>query len=191
MDTEKRFGLKKSAAYLLFIQMALTLVVLVAAVYLLIFVLVHNLGGWMAVSYVMVIISLLAIIGHGLFGYKIGPTSFKITIAAFLIATFINMLLPGRETFQIAGLSLLFALTLVFLFKQNDRKEGSIFACLMGAVALVLSIYSAIKANPQFLGPVSENWLTYVAMYISIFIPTVMTSTIAIVFHVNLGKKQL
>lgn len=41
-------------------------------------------------------------------------------------------------------------------------------------LSLIFSIYSSIKADIIFLGDISSNWPTYLAMYLSIFIPTIM-----------------
>ena len=54
MDTEKRFGLKKSKAILLFIQMFLIVFLLIISIYLLIFVISNKLGGWMISSYIFI-----------------------------------------------------------------------------------------------------------------------------------------
>ena len=72
MDTEKRFGLKKSKAIMLFIQMFFIIFLLVVSIYLLIFVASNNLGGWMITSYIFITLSVLAIICYSTYGYKKG-----------------------------------------------------------------------------------------------------------------------
>ena len=58
-------------------------------------------------------------------------------------------------------------------------------------VSLTFSIYSAITAKIDFLGPVENNWPTYVAMYLSIFIPTIMSITLLITYNVRNSKKLI
>lgn len=189
MDTEKRLGIKKPKAIMLFVQMLLTLFLLGISIYLLCFVIANNLGGWMIASYILIIISVLAIICYGVIGYKKGDLVYQLSILPFLGAVLVNVMLPNREPFQIALLTILFALTFAFLFKQENKKFSSIVGVSMMVVALTFSIYSSIKANVSFLGDVSNNWPTYVAMYSSIFVPTVMTVTIVLIYSVRWDKK--
>ena len=188
MDTEKKFGLKKSKAILLFIQMILTVILLVASVYLLIFTLKNGLSGVMIASYVFIVISILAVIFYSTLGFKKGELIYKLSVAPFLVAVFINILLPTRDAFQIALLTLLFAVGFAFLVKQEDYK----FTCAMAIgtviISLVFSVYSSVTANTQFLGDISENLPTYVAMYTSIFIPTVMSGTLALTYNVRSAR---
>lgn len=185
MDTEKRFGIKKPKAILLFWQMILTLVLFVAAVYLLIFAISNSLGGWMIATYVFVILSIMAILVYGAYGYRKGDVAYQLAAVPFLLAVFINVLLPGRETLQVALLCLLFALTFGFLLRQKDRRFTNGIAIAMVAVSLTFSIYSSVKADTGFLGELSTNWPTYVAMYLSIFIPTVTSGTLALTYNVR------
>ena len=66
------------------------------------------------------------------------------------------------------GVPILFALTFGFLLRQSDFKFTYIIDLSMLAIFLTFSIYSAIKTNTQFLGNISNNWPTFVAMYSSI-----------------------
>ena len=190
MDTMQKYGLKKSQAILLFTQMLLTILLLVASVYLLIFVISNGLGAWMIVSYIFITLSILAIIVYSIAGYKHGRLAYQLAIIPFLGAIFVNILLPSRNTFQVAVLAILFALTFVFLLKQDDAKFNQIIAISMVAVSLVFSCYSAVNADTQFLGEVSTNWPTYVAMYLSIFIPTIMSGTFALTCRVHATKQS-
>ena len=173
---------------MLFIQMILTIIMLVASVYLLIFVASNNLSGWMLTSYIFIIISVVAMICYGIFGYKKSQIAYLLTVAPFLGAIFVNILLPNRDTFQIALLSLLFALNFAFLLRQKDKRFTYIISVLMVAVALTFSIYSSITANTQFLGDISKNWPTYFSMYLSIFIPSIMSTTFAITYNVRMTR---
>lgn len=188
MDTVKRFGIKKSKAILLFVQMLLTLFLLVVSIYLLVFSISNNLGGWMISSYVLITVSVIAAICYSIVGFKKGYGVFRLSILPFLAAVLVNVLLPNRETFQIALLTILFAPTFAFLLRPNDWKFTSVIGLLMLVVSLTFSIYSAIKADVSFLGEVSKNWPTYVAMYASIFIPTVMSTMFGLVYNVRSEK---
>lgn len=191
MDTEKRLGISKPKAIMLFVQMILTVALLVISVYLLVFVASNNLGGWMIASYILIILSVLAIMGYGIIGYKKSDMAYLLAIVPFLGAVFVNILLPQRNTFQIAMLTLLFTLSFAFLLKQKDRKFTYIIGISMLAVSLTFSIYSAITANISFLGEVSDNWPTYVAMYLSIFVPTIMSTTILLTYNVRVTKTKI
>lgn len=191
MDTEKRLGISKPKAIMLFVQMILTVVLVVISVYLLVFVASNNLGGWMIASYILIILSVLAIMGYGIIGYKKGDMAYLLAVVPFLGAVFVNILLPQRNAFQIAMLTLLFTLSFAFLLKQKDRKFTYIFGISMLAASLTFSIYSAITANIGFLGEVSDNWPTYVAMYLSIFVPTIMSTTILLTYNVRVTKTKI
>ena len=191
MDTEKRLGIKKPKAIMLFVQMVLIIFLLVVSVYLLIFVISHKLGGWMISSYIFITLSVLALILYGVVGYKKGDMAYRLAILPFSAAVFVNVLLPGRETLQIALLTILFALTIAFLVKQENQRFTYAVGLLMVAISLTFSIYSAIKANVKFLGDISDNWMTYVAMYASIFIPVVMSFTFALTYNVRITREDL
>ena len=70
MDTVKKYGLKKVKALILFLQMLLISFMFITAVYLLIFTIKYNLGGWMILSYVFILISILSIILYAIIGNK-------------------------------------------------------------------------------------------------------------------------
>ena len=188
MDTEKRFGLKKPKAIILFVQMLFIIFILIVSIYPLIFVISNNLGGWMIASYIFITLSVVVIIYYSTFGYRKGDIVYQLSIAPFLIAVFVNVLLPNREPFQVALLTVLFALIFGFLLSQKDKKISFILLVSMVLVSFVFSIYTAIRANTQFLGDVSENWPTYVAMYSSIFVPVIMSVTFALTYNVRVTK---
>lgn len=185
MDTLKKYGLTKAKAILLFLQMFLIIIQLLIAVYLLVFSIEYKLSEWMISSYVFIMISVISIIIYAVIGFKKGEIAYLLAIAPFLIAIFINILIPNRDTFQISMLVLLFALTLVFLFKQDDFHINSLISIAMVVVALSFSIYSSINANVNFLKELSAKWSTYVAMYLSIFIPVIMSATLALTYNVR------
>ncbi|MBO4323419.1 MAG: hypothetical protein J5836_02035 [Clostridia bacterium] len=181
----KRIELKKSKAALLCLQMALTVLLLITSVYLLFFVAINGLGAWMITSYIFITLSVLAIICYSVIGYKKGDVAYQLAIIPFMAAVFVNVLLPQREPFQVALLTLLFALTFGFLLRQKDRKFAYIASLLMVFISLVFSVYSSVKADVGFLGEISENWPTYVAMYLSIFVPTIMSGTVALTYSLK------
>ena len=190
MNTEEKYGLKKSSAILLFVQMIWIIIALVTAVYLLIFVASHQLGGWMLASYIFILLSILSIIGYGVFGYRKGEVAYLASVAPFMIAVLVNIIMPGRNAYQIATLTILFALTFGFLLRQKDEKFNLILSLAMVVASLAFSIYSAITANTQFLGEISSNWPTYLAMYLSIFIPVIVSITFALTYNVRVTKSK-
>ena len=190
MDTFKRFGIKKSKAVMLFVQMILTLFLLAISIYLLVFVISNQLGGWMIASYILIILSVSAIIAYSIIGYKRRPLFYFLTVSPFAGAVFVNALMPNREAFQVALLIILFTLTIAFLLRQEDKRFISIVSIAMVVVALTFSIYSSAKANLKFLGEVADHWPTYVAMYSSIFVPTVMATTFALTYNVRWDRKK-
>ena len=190
MDTIEKIGIIKSKAIMLFVQMLLTIILLATSIYLLVFVSINNLGGWMVASYIFITLSVISIIVYAIVGYKKGKVAYLLSIAPFLGAIFVNTLLPQRNTFQIALLTILFALVSVFLVKQKDRTFSYCVTYLMVIVSLIFSIYSAITARLDFLGQMSANWYTYLAMYLSIFIPSIMSGTFALTYNVRVTKKN-
>lgn len=191
MDTVKKLGIKKDKAIFLFIQMILSVILLVASIYLLVFVSINQLGGWMISSYVFITLSVLAIIAYGIIGYKKKEFAYLLAIAPFLIAILVNILLPQRNVVQIALLTILFALVSIFLVKQKERKFNVYISLAMVVVSLAFSIYSSISAKLDFLGQMpSTGWYTYLAMYLSIFVPTIMSTTFAVTYNVRISKKK-
>lgn len=190
MDTIEKIGIMKSKAIILFVQMLLTIILLATSIYLLVFVSINNLGGWMVASYIFITLSVISIIVYAIVGYKKGKVAYLLAITPFLGTIFVNILLPQRNTFQVALLTILFALVSVFLVKQKDRTFSYCVTYLMVIVSLIFSIYSAIAARLDFLGQMSANWYTYLAMYLSIFIPSIMSGTFALTYNVRVTKKN-
>lgn len=191
MDTVKKLGIKKDKAIFLFIQMILSIILLVASIYLLVFVSINQLGGWMISSYVFITLSVLAIIAYGIIGYKKKEFAYLLAIVPFLIAILVNILLPQRNVVQIALLTILFALVSIFLVKQKEHKFNVYISLAMVVVSLAFSIYSSISAKLDFLGQMpSTGWYTYLAMYLSIFVPTIMSTTFAVTYNVRISKKK-
>lgn len=191
MDTIKKLGIRKDKAILLFVQMILSIILLVVSIYLLVFVGINHLGGWMISSYILITLSVLAIIVYGVIGYQKKEIAYILAIVPFLGAILVNILLPQRNAIQIALLTVLFALVSIFLAKQKDQKFNSVISILMVIVALAFSIYSAITARLDFLKEMSSGWYTYLAMYLSIFVPTIMSFTFALIYNVRISKIEV
>lgn len=182
--------MSKTRTIMFYIQMAITVIALIASIYLLVFVLSYKLGGWMIVSYISIIISIAAMIYCSMLGFRRGEVVYQLSILPFLVAIFVNVILPNRSSFQIGMLCLLFALVFAYLIRQKDHKFAFVILILMIAVSLTFSVYSAINAHVDFLGDIREHFLTYLAMYLSIFIPTIMSVTITLTHNVRLINKE-
>ena len=188
MGIREKLGIKTSQLVLLAVQIVLTVLLLVVAVYLLIFVSVNQLGGWMIASYIQITISVLALVLYFIVGHRKGKVAYYLAILPFLGAIFVNILLPQRSAFQIGVLAILFGLVVAFLLRQEDKRFTFVVCLAMVAVALTFSIYSAITANVSFLGDIGAHWFTYLAMYASLFVPSVMTVTLALIYNVKVTR---
>ncbi len=185
MNTKEKFGLEKSKAILLFIQMILSIIILITSIYLLVFTIVNKLSGWMITSYIFITISIVAVILYALFEYNKGDFYYRLSVAPFLVAVLVNIILPGRDAFQVAVLAVLLAIVFGYLLVLNNEVYNIPLTLLMVFIALLFSVYSAITANTQFLGEINANFATYLAMYLSIFIPTIMCGTFALISNVK------
>lgn len=181
--------LPKFKLIFLILQMVLTFVLLFISVYLLIFVISNNLGGWMITSYIFIIISIIAMLYYGFYGYKSGIKTYQLSILPYLVAILINVMLPNRNAFQIGVLATLLAFTFGFLLRQKEKKFTLMIGIFMIIISLTFSIYSAITANVKFLGDISSNFLTYLSMYLSIFIPTIMSVTIFLTYYFRIKEQ--
>ncbi|MBQ7244220.1 MAG: hypothetical protein IJS52_08495 [Bacilli bacterium] len=178
--------LSKGTMAMLAVQFVLTIALLALMVYLLDFVISHQLGGWMIASYVFIILSVLAIIIYGVYAYRRGDIGYRCTLLPFLSATLINTIMPGRAPIQIALLAILFALTFTLIIDEKNEKESFILLSAMVLVSVGFSVYSAITANTKFLGDVASNWATYVAMYSSIALPTITSVTYLVAYKAKI-----
>ncbi len=189
MGIKKKLGINTPKAVLLAVQIILTLFLLAVSIYLLVFVSINNLGGWMIASYVQITISALALLMYFAIGHRKGKMAYYLAILPFLGAVFVNILLPQRNTFQIAILTVLYGLVIAFMIRQENIRFTFWMSLLMVAVSLTFSIYSAITANVSFLGDIGSHWFTYMAMYVSIFVPTVMSFTLALIYNIKATRE--
>ena len=179
-------NLSKGTIAMLAVQFVLTIALLVLMVYLLDFVISHQLGGWMIASYVFIILSVVAIIIYGIYAYRRGDIGYRCTLLPFLGATLINAIMPGRAPIQIALLLVLFALTFTLIIDEKNEKESFVLLSAMVLVSVTFSIYSSVTANTQFLGDVASNWATYLAMYFSISLPTITSVTYLVAYKAKI-----
>lgn len=85
-------------------------------------------------------------------------------------------------------LVIVFALASLFMFKLDSYKLNSILSILMIVFPMAFSIYSSIHANVNFLGEISSSFQTNLAMDLSIFIPVIMTSTLALTYNIRITR---
>ena len=191
MDTVEKFGLKKGDAVLLFVQMLLISIGFLASGYQLIFSIIQRLQWMSILSTIFVLLSFVALAVYGVIGYKKGDLAYSLSILPFLAAILINTVLPGRSAPQIGLLAVLLMLSFAFLLRQEDTLFTRIMTYSMIAVSLCFSIFSAITANTEFLGPVDgSNVVTYIAMYYSIFTPVLISGTYALTYHIKLVRAK-
>ena len=190
MDTESKYGIKKSQAILLFVQMIFVILILAAPIYVLLYLSHFQPNGWMIAVHVLLLVSVIALILYSAYGYKLGDKVYHLTIVPFLAAVFVTLIMPGRSTAAIGILAMLFALTALFLARQESFKFTSVVSLCMVVAALTFSIYSSITADLSFLGEFKSEWPAYVAMYVSIFAPTIMAATYALTYNVRVTRKH-
>lgn len=191
MDTVEKFGLKKGDAVLLFVQMLLISIGFLASGYQLIFSIIQRLQWMSILSTIFVLLSFVALAVYGVIGYKKGDLAYSLSILPFLAAILVNTVLPGRSAPQIGLLAVLLMLSFAFLLRQEDTLFTRIMTYSMIAVSLCFSIFSAITANTEFLGPVDgSNVVTYIAMYYSIFTPVLISGTYALTYHIKLVRAK-
>ncbi len=191
MDTMQKYGLSKRQAILLFVQMILVILALFAPIYLLIFLFTTAPNPWMIATHILVLLSLGAIFAYAIVGYKKGELLYQMVPLPFMAAVMVNILMPGRDVVQIVALSILFALTLAFVLPIKSHKAKRVISILMVISALIFSLYSEITANTNFLGEIQASWMAYVAMYLSIFVPTIISGTFALTYYIRLSKEKL
>ena len=147
MDTQEKFGLKKSHAILLFIQMLIIILGTIITGFVFTFIVSSGYGGIMLASSVSVLISYVVIILYGSFGYSKDDAYYLVAIGFFAFAVVINTMIDFRTPFQIGILTVLFGSIVAFAVKQDNKKLSLYFALVAFFLALVFSIYSAITAG--------------------------------------------
>ena len=189
MDTKAKYGISKRHAILLFVQMILTIIGFAAQVGIMVFIAGHGLDALMLVSSITIILAFLAVLCYGIFGFKKSKIFYFVAIGLFMASILINNILPFRGTVQKIFLTLLFGSMGAFLFTQEKFKLSNIIIALAALFSLVFSIYSTITANVNSLGPVEENVLPVIMMYISIWTPVILSGVFGVSYLVREEKK--
>lgn len=190
MDTENRFGLKKSKAIALFFQMILIILATLCTGYVLVFGIINNAGALFVTAYCVVLISYVAVIFYATYGYRKDDPFFLGAIYAFCAAILLNILLPFRTTYQLVTLTLLFGLYIAFAQRLKNIKTANVLMICMVIFAVAFSVYSTITAKTENMNNISGSFFSISAMYISIWTPVIMTVTIGLSYSER-RKKQL
>ena len=194
MDTLEKYNLKKNKAILLFAQMIILIIGTAISAFVFAYitkgVASGNYNALMLISSLAMLLAHIAIIIYGCFGFRKGRTFFLGACAIFAFAIVVNVLITFRTPFQHILLTLMFGYMLVFIVKEHDRKFAAISILIVTVLSLVFSISSAIVANPHALGDSNIKVFTILAMYASLFAPTVLAGTIALIHAVHMDQEE-
>ena len=182
--------LSKTNRILLIIQMILVIVGLAAQLGIFIFMAINKLDSFMLVSSFTINLSFIAVLVYAIYGYKKNNHYYYIAILLFLLAILINNVLPYRVTTQKILLTLLFGTITGFLIAQDKKEIASSLILSSVILSVGFAIYSSITANPNALGPVEDNILPVIMMYISIFTPVIMSGLFAVTYRVRNEKEK-
>ena len=190
MDTQEKFGLKKSNAILLFIQMIILIISTVISCFVFGFILAKDYGGLMLASSLTMLIAHVAIVVYGAIGYNREKGYYYTALGLFAFAVVINVMVNFRTPFQLGLLTMLFGSLIAFLVKQDNKKLALYFIITATLFALVFSIYSAVIADPHSLGDENVSVITITAMYASLFAPTFLSGTFALIHIVRMDEAK-
>jgi hypothetical protein len=179
MDTKAKFGLSKRNAIFLFVQMIFTILGFAAQIGIMIFLIANGLDTFMLISSISILLAFVAIFAYGIYGYKKSNAFYYCAIAFFLFAILMNNILPFRDTFQKILLTMLFGAFAAFILAQKNFKLSLIVVCVASLLSLVFSIYSSVTANVNSLGPIEQNVLPAIMMYVSIWTPVIISLVFA------------
>jgi len=179
MDTKAKFGLSKRNAIFLFVQMIFTILGFAAQMGIMIFLIANGLDTFMLISSISILLAFVAIFAYGIFGYKKSNAFYYAAIGFFLFAILMNNILPFRDTFQKILLTMLFGSFAAFILAQKNFKLSLIVSCIASLLSLVFSIYSSVTANVNSLGPIEQNVLPAIMMYVSIWTPVIISLVFA------------
>jgi hypothetical protein len=179
MDTKAKFGLSKRNAIFLFVQMIFTILGFAAQIGIMIFLIANGLDTFMLISSISILLAFVAIFAYGIYGYKKSNAFYYCAIAFFLFAILMNNILPFRDTFQKILLTMLFGAFAAFILAQKNFKLSLIVVCIASLLSLVFSIYSSVTANVNSLGPIEQNVLPAIMMYVSIWTPVIISLVFA------------
>ena len=190
MDTQEKFGLKKSNAILLFVQMIILILSTIISCFVFGFILAKDYGGLMLASSLTMVIAHVAIIVYGAVGYNREKGYYYAALGFFAFAVVINVMANFRTPFQLGLLTMLFGCLIAFLTKQDNKKLAMYFIMTATLFSLVFSIYSAVIADPHSLGDENVGTLTIIAMYASLFSPTFLSGTFTLIHFVHMDKEK-
>ena len=179
MDTKAKFGLSKRNAIFLFVQMIFTILGFAAQMGIMIFLIANGLDTFMLISSISILLAFVAIFVYGIYGYKKNNAFYYAAIGFFLFAILMNNILPFRDTFQKILLTTLFGAFAAFILAQKNFKLSLIVVCIASLLSLVFSIYSSVTANVNSLGPIEQNVLPAIMMYVSIWTPVIISLVFA------------
>ena len=179
MDTKAKFGLSKRNAIFLFVQMIFTILGFAAQMGIMIFLIANGLDTFMLISSISILLAFVAIFVYGIYGYKKNNAFYYAAIGFFLFAILMNNILPFRDTFQKILLTMLFGAFAAFILAQKNFKLSLIVVCIASLLSLVFSIYSSVTANVNSLGPIEQNVLPAIMMYVSIWTPVIISLVFA------------
>lgn len=179
MDTKAKFGLSKRNAIFLFVQMIFTILGFAAQMGIMIFLIANGLDTFMLISSISILLAFVAIFAYGIYGYKKNNAFYYAAIGFFLFAILMNNILPFRDTFQKILLTMLFGAFAAFILAQKNFKLSLIVVCIASLLSLVFSIYSSVTANVNSLGPIEQNVLPAIMMYVSIWTPVIISLVFA------------
>lgn len=189
MDTQEKFGLKKTNAILLFAQMLILILSTIISSFVFGFILAKGYGGLMLASSATMLIAHVAIIVHGAVGYK-NKAYYYTALGLFAFAVVINVMVNFRTPYQLGLLTMIFGCLIAFIFRQDNKKLAMYFILTAALFSLVFSIYSAVIANPHSLGDENVGTLTIIAMYSSLFAPTFLSGTFALIHIVRMDEQK-
>ena len=188
MDTEKRFGLTKRKAIVLFLQFIIIALATAGTGYVLWFSIANDTGALFITAYSVILISYVAVIFYAAYGHKKGDSYFLGAVYAFCAAILLNILLPFRTTYQLVTLTVLFGLYIAFAQRlKNIRAAEWLLVCMI-AFAVAFSVYSTSTASTDNLNELSSNFFSVSAMYISIWTPVIMTVTLGLSYSIRKKK---
>ena len=190
MDTVKKFGLEKNKAVLLFVQMILVCIGLLAQIGLSIYVCVYDPEWNVIVASICMVLTFISIGVYATVGYKKGKIFYLCAIGLFLLAILFNMTVPFRDSVQKIFLTLLFGVFTGFALKLDNFKISNILAVSGVVFALVFSIYSSCFAKVDAFGPVKNHVLAALCMHYSILSPVIVSGLLALTNNIRNTRQK-
>ena len=186
MDTKEKYGLEKKTAVLLFVQIFLVLIGLLAQIGLIVYVCVYVPEWTVIASSVCMVLTYISIIVYATIGFKKNKLFYIIAIGLFLLSLLLNSTISFRDEIQKVLLMLLFGTFSAFIFKLDNFKVSNILAVVGVCVALGFSIYSSCYADVNsFVGSTPNRVIAGLCMHYSIFSPVVVAGLLTLTNNVR------